>query len=189
AWDGCPNVTAGANSPYGHTLPSNQYKTAVGQLVHIDLGVVQQGYTSDLQRVWYLKKPDEEGIPEPVQKAFNAVRGAILAAAEVLKPGVEAWKVDETARKAFVTQGYAEYQHATGHHIGRSVHDGATVLGPRWPRYGKTVEGKVEAGNVFTLELGVHVPEYGFVGLEEDVLVTDSGVEWLSMPQTEIFVI
>lgn len=189
AWDNCPTVTAGPDSPYGHTLPSNNYKTAAGQLVHMDLGVLQNDYTSDLQRVWYLKKPDEDSIPEPVQKGFNAVHGAILAAADVLKPGIEAWKVDETARKALVAQGYPEYQHATGHHIGRSVHDGAAVLGPRWPRYGKTVEGKVETGNVFTLELGVHVPEYGFIGLEEDVLVTESGTEWLSKPQTEIMVI
>jgi Xaa-Pro aminopeptidase len=33
------------------------------------------------------------------------------------------------------------------------------------------------------------VPEYGFIGLEEDVLVTESGIEWLSKPQTEIMVI
>ena len=35
--------------------------------------------------------------------------------------------------------------------------------------------GEVEAGNVFTLELGVSVPDRGFVGLEEDVLVTPAG--------------
>lgn len=189
AWSGCPTVTAGPNSSIGHSLPDNQYKTAAGQLLHIDLGIVQGDYTSDLQRVWYLKKSDETTIPDPIVTAFNAVRGAILEAAAVLKPGVEAWKVDEAARNYLVSQGYPEYQHATGHHIGRSVHDGATVLGPRWPRYGKTVESKVEAGNAFTLELGVHVPQYGLVSLEEDVLVTEDGLEWLSKPQTELMVV
>ncbi len=189
AWNGCPTVTPGADAPVGHTLPDENFKTVAGQLLHMDLGVVENEYTSDLQRVWYLKKSDETAIPEPIQKGFNAVRGAILAAAEALKVGVEAWKVDEAARQYLVAQGYPEYQHATGHHIGRSVHDGATVLGPRWPRYGKTVEGKIEAGNVFTLELGVSVPQYGLVSLEEDVLVTETGVEWLSQPQTDITVV
>jgi Xaa-Pro aminopeptidase len=43
----------------------------------------------------------------------------------------------------------------------------------------------VEAGNVFTLELGVQT-EAGFVGLEEDVLVTASGCEFLSSFQREL---
>jgi Xaa-Pro aminopeptidase len=40
---------------------------------------------------------------------------------------------------------------------------------------------------VFTLELGVEVPGRGFIGLEEDVLVTGSGLEWLSTPQRKIW--
>jgi Xaa-Pro aminopeptidase len=45
----------------------------------------------------------------------------------------------------------------------------------------------VEAGNVFTLELGVAVLGRGYIGLEEDVLVTADGLEWLSTPQREIW--
>ena len=69
------------------------------------------------------------------------------------------------------------------------MHDGATLLGPRWERYGKTPFGIVEAGNCFTLELGVQVPGYGLVSLEEDVLVTETGIEWLGAPQTEIIIV
>jgi Xaa-Pro aminopeptidase len=112
-----------------------------------------------------------------------------LAAASVLKPGVMGWQVDEASRDFFIDNGMEEYKHAVGHHIGRSVHDGATVLGPRWERYGNTPEGIVEVGNIFTLELGVSVPGYGFIGLEEDVLVKENGLEWLSTPQEEIIVV
>jgi Xaa-Pro aminopeptidase len=41
----------------------------------------------------------------------------------------------------------------------------------------------VEAGNVFTLELHVPTAAYGQVSLEEDVLVTETGCEFLSHPQ------
>jgi Xaa-Pro aminopeptidase len=144
---------------------------------------------SDLQRMWYFLDKGETKPPADVQKAFITVRGAILAAAKVLKPGALGWEVDQAARSYVVKAGYPEYQHATGHHVGRTVHDGASTLGPRWERYGDTPNMEVEAGNIFTLELGVQVPGRGYVSLEEDVLVTSNGIEWLSTPQTELWCI
>ncbi len=191
SWDAgfCPTVTCGPDSPVGHVSPSDQYVAKAGQLVRIDQGVVLNEYISDIQRVWYLQPAGETSIPEPVQHAFNSVRAAIKAAAAALEPGVQGWVVDEAARSTIVAAGYPEYQHAVGHHIGRTVHDGSTLLGPRWERYGKTPYGIVEVGNCFTLELGVQVPGYGLVSLEEDVLVTESGVVWLGEEQTEIIVV
>jgi Xaa-Pro aminopeptidase len=66
------------------------------------------------------------------------------------------------------------------------AHDGATVLGPRWERYAGICELPVEVGNIFTLELHVVVPNRGIMSLEEDVLVTEDGVEYLSNPQTAL---
>jgi Xaa-Pro aminopeptidase len=160
-----------------------------GQLVRVDQGVILNEYISDIQRVWYLQPAGETSSPAPVQHAFDSVRSAILAAADVLKPGVQGCVVDDAARQTIVAAGYAEYQHAVGHQIGRTVHDGSTLLGPRWERYGKTPFGIVEANNCFTLELGVQVPGYGLVSLEEDVLVTNNGLEWLGKPQTELIVV
>jgi Xaa-Pro aminopeptidase len=62
------------------------------------------------------------------------------------------------------------------------------MLGPRWPCYGRNVEGVVEAGNVFTLELGVPTAS-GLVGLEEDVLVTAAGCELLSSRQQDLMLV
>jgi Xaa-Pro aminopeptidase len=113
---------------------------------------------------------------------------AIEAAAAALKPGVQGYEIDTIAREVVVDAGYEEYKHALGHGLGRACHDGGTLLGPRWERYGKTPEGVVEAGNVFTLELGV-ATEAGYVGVEEDVLVTESGCEFLSSFQRELMLI
>ncbi|MCL4249916.1 MAG: Xaa-Pro peptidase family protein [Anaerolineae bacterium] len=191
SWDPghCPTVTCGPDSPVGHVSPSADYIARAGQLVRIDQGVILNHYISDIQRVWYLQPAGATGIPAPVQHAFDSVRAAILAAGAVLKPGVQGCVVDDAARNTIVAAGYPEYQHAVGHMIGRTVHDGATLLGPRWERYGKTPFGIVEAGNCFTLELGVQVPGYGLVSLEEDVVVTETGYEWLGKPQTEIIVV
>ena len=187
AWDidYCPTLTAGPNSPVGHAAPGNS-RTARGHLLQIDFGVNKNGYVSDMQRTWYFLAPGEAKPPADAQQAFEAVRGAILAGADSLYTGAPGWKVDMAARDYLMEAGYPEYMHATGHHIGQTVHDGATVLGPRWERYGQSVYGEVEADNVFTLELGAAVPGRGYVGLEEDLLVTPGAVEWLSHPQTEL---
>jgi Xaa-Pro aminopeptidase len=190
AWemDFCPIVNAHPETQPGHGAPGER-RTERGHTLQIDFGVSQNGFVSDLQRMWYFLEQGETKPPADVQKAFITVRSAILAAAKVLKPGALGWEVDQAARAVVVKSGYAEYQHATGHHVGRTVHDGASLLGPRWERYGDTPNMEVEAGNIFTLELGVQVPKRGYVSLEEDVLVTPAGIEWLSTPQTELWCI
>jgi len=187
AWEHelCPIVIAHPDTPIGHAAIGNQ-RTERGHTLNVDFGVSKDGFCSDQQRMWYFLEPGQTRPPAEVQKAFEVVRSAILAASKVLKPGALGWEVDQAARSVITQAGYAEYQHATGHHIGRSAHDGATVLGPRWERYGESINGVVEVGNIFTLELGVQVPKRGYVSLEEDVLVAPTGLEWLSTPQTEL---
>jgi Xaa-Pro aminopeptidase len=188
AWDACPIVNSGADSEAGHGAPRADITVAPGHLVHIDLGVQQEGYCSDIQRMWYVRRPGEEQLPPAIQRAFATVLQAIEAGAAALKPGVKGYEIDQIARDVIVDSGYEEYKHAFGHGLGRACHDGGTLLGPRWPRYGATPEGIVEAGNVYTLELGIQT-DAGYLGLEEDVLVTEDGCEFLSTRQRELMLI
>ena len=142
-----------------------------------------------MQRTWYLRKPGEMDAPDEVQRAWDAVTEALEAGRAALKPGARGWQVDAAARAALVEAGYPEYKHAFGHHIGRTAHDGATVLGPKWERYGTSIEGVVEVGNVFAIELGVAVPGRGYVSREEDVVVTEQGAEYLSHPQEGLWIV
>ena len=187
AWDKPynPIVTCGPESAVGHAAPGD-VPLERGHTLHMDLGVKENGYCSDLQRMWYVLEEGESEAPPDVQRAFDVVRGALLAGERALRPGVPGWEVDKAARDYVVDRDYPEYMHAFGHLLGRSAHDGATVLGPRWERYEGVCELPVEVGNVFTLELHVPVPDRGIMSLEEDVLVTADGVEYLSDPQTEL---
>ena len=187
AWEleHCPIVGAGPASPVGHVGPTDT-PIKRGQIVHFDFGVRQEGYCSDIQRVVYFLDGHEESPPEEVQKGFNTVIRAIEEAVKVMKPGITGVEVDRVARGVITSAGYPEYKYATGHHLGRSAHDGAGILGPLWERYGETPNYALEAGNVFTVEPGLMVPGYGYIGVEEDVLVTESGTEFLSTPQTEL---
>jgi Xaa-Pro dipeptidase len=180
-----PIVTCGPHSAVGHAAPGDVVLER-GHLLQMDLGLRQNGYCSDIQRMWYVLDEGETEAPADVQEAFDVVYGAIKAGEAALKPGVPGWQVDAPARAYIVENGYPEYMHALGHLVGRSAHDGATVLGPRWERYAGICELPVEVGNIFTLELHVIVPDRGMMSLEEDVLVTEDGVEYLTNPQTAL---
>lgn len=208
SWDRAndPIVNSGPDSSIGHGLPSGTIRVAPGHMVHVDFGVLVEGYASDLQRCWFVADGPEAGggsaarrapstsaaagaLPPDVQRAFAAVHGAISAGSAALKPGVPAWTVDAAARAHLEAAGYPEYLHALGHQVGRMAHDGGAVLGPRWERYGRLPYLLVEEGQVFTLELGVVVDGRGYLGLEEMVQVTASGCDWLSRRQSSLPVI
>ena len=190
AWgrEHCPAVNAGPEKEVGHSGPTG-LRIARGELLHVDFGVSRDGYCSDLQRVWYLVAEGESEPPEDVVRAWTALWSAVDAGAARLRPGVAGWEVDGAAREALVAAGFPEPKYALGHQLGRAAHDGGTLLGPRWDRYGQAPLGRVEEGNVFTLEFGTAVPGHGYIGLEEDVLVTTDGVEWLSTPQRELWLV
>jgi Xaa-Pro aminopeptidase len=190
AWgrDHCPAVNAGPDKEIGHA-PPGELRTRRGELLHVDFGVSKYEYTSDLQRVWYFLDEGETGPPGEVQRAWDALWASIDAGVAELRPGVAGWEVDAAARASLVGAGYPEPMHALGHQLGRSAHDGGTTLAPRWDRYGAAPDGLVEVGNVFTVEYGAAVAGYGYIGLEEDLVVTAEGVEWLSTPQRELWLV
>ncbi|MCK5302362.1 MAG: aminopeptidase P family protein [Candidatus Thorarchaeota archaeon] len=188
AWneDHNPAVDAGPDKQFGHSGPTeNRIKKR--HLLHFDFGVRWQGYCSDIQRMFFFGS--RSAIPEEVQTAFETVRDAIQEASRYISPGVLGYEVDALARKFVKDRGYEEYQHALGHQVGLRAHDGGTLLGPLWERYGNSPKGVVEAGNVFTLELYVTTSDYGQVSLEENILVTRSGCQFLSNPQSELICI
>ena len=190
AWgaDHCPAVNAGPDKDIGHSAPS-ELRLQRGQLLHVDFGVSRDDYASDLQRVWYALDEGESEPPTDVVRAWDALWAAVDAGVAVLEPGAVGADVDAAARQTLVAAGYPEPMYALGHQLGRAAHDGGTLLGPRWDRYGTAPDGVVEDGNVFTLEYGTAVPGHGYIGLEEDVLVTSAGVEWLSTPQRELWLV
>lgn len=189
AWDwlNCPTVNTGPESAIGHVGPT-ELKIAPGHIVHFDFGVLQDEYCSDIQRVVYFLHPGEKTPPPEVKHGFDTIRKAIQDAVDAIKPGVTGKTIDQIARRTIIEAGYPEYPYGTGHQMGRLVHDGAGILGPDWERYGNTPNYLLEAGQVYTIEPGLAVAGYGYIGIEEDVMVTSIGAEYLGSPQSELIV-
>jgi Xaa-Pro aminopeptidase len=73
------------------------------------------------------------------------------------------------------------FTHGTGHGLGLEVHEGPRVTRARAER----AEPPLAPGMVMTLEPGVYFPGWGGVRIEDDVIVTEEGAEWLTdVPRT-----
>ncbi len=184
-----PLIHVGPTTTIGHGKASPDIKVKRGDLINVDYGVFFEGYASDLQRMNYVLGEDEDVPPKEVIRAFETVVKAITASAEALRPGVQGWEIDIIARNIVTDAGYTEFMHALGHQIGRNVHDGGCLLGPRWEKYGESPFYYVEKGQAFTLELHVYVEDHGYCSIEEDVLVTEDGCEFLSKRQLELLLL
>lgn len=190
AWpaENCPAVNSGPNSPVGHNGPTD-IKVERGHLLHFDFGVKYEEYCSDIQRVAYVLRQGETEAPLEVQRGFITIRTAIEKSREAMKPGVTGNSIDVISREIVTDSGYPEYPHALGHQLGRVAHDGGALLGPLWEKYGDSPNQKLEMGQIYTIEPSLAVPGYGMMGLEEDVVMTETGAEYFTKPQTEIVLI
>jgi Xaa-Pro aminopeptidase len=190
AWpaENCPAVNSGPNSPVGHSGPTD-IRLERGHLLHFDFGVKYEDYCSDIQRVAYLLREGETDAPIEVQRGFLTIRTAIEKARAAMQAGVTGNTIDIIAREIVTGAGYPSYPYALGHQLGRVAHDGGALLGPLWEKYGNSPNLKLEIGQVFTIEPGLAVPGYGYLGLEEDVVITENGAEYLGKHQSEIVLI
>lgn len=183
-----PAVNSGPNKVVGHNGPS-EIKIERGHVIHFDFGVKYEGYCSDIQRVAYVLREGETEAPPEVQRGFITIRTAIEKSREAMKAGVAGNSIDTISREIVTDSGYPEYMYALGHQLGRVAHDGGALLGPKWEKYGDSPNQKLEVGQVFTIEPGLAVPNYGYVGLEEDVVLTDKSAMYIGDPQREIVLI
>lgn len=169
-------VLAGEKSALPHGSPGNR-KITEGDFVLFDLGVVFKGYCSDITRTVVVGEPTAKQ-----REIYEAVLAANLAGIEATKPGAAAKTVDRAARAVITERGYGEYfTHRVGHGLGIEVHEFPSMHGEN--------DQEMVPGMVFTIEPGIYVPEVGGVRIEDDVLVTDDGVEILTQYPKELQVL
>jgi Xaa-Pro aminopeptidase len=190
AWaeDHCPSVFTGPDTAGAHAGPTNR-KVEKGHIINMDFGVKYKGYCSDMQRTWYILRDGEDTAPTEVQRGFDVLKTAIKKAKAVVRPGLKGCEVDDAARNFIVENGYAEYQHGLGHQLGRTAHDGGGGFFPRWERYGNLPFLPIEENQIYTIEPRLFVEGHGVVTMEEEIVVTKDGCEYLTNPQIELILI
>ena len=190
AWEKshCPAVFTGPETAEAHYKPTDR-KVEPGHVLNMDFGVKFEDYCSDIQRTFYILEKGESQTPEDVQKGFDTIVTAIELARQAIKPGIQGVEIDKIAREYIVSQGFEEFPHGLGHQVGRFAHDGTALLGPPWEKYAQKPFQPLEQGMVFTIEPRLKVTGRGVVTIEEMVVITKDGSEFLAEPQKELILI
>lgn len=183
-YPGFPSILgSGENSCVVH-YNSNRKKLNSKDLLVSDVGAEYHGYTADVARTI----PVSGKFSEEEKIIYNIVLKAQKAGIEACKPGSKFWQPHREATK-IITKGLIDlgivehdydvqkyFMHGTSHYLGLDVHDAG-------------LHGRLEKGNVLTVEPGIYIPEgsncdpkWWNIGIriEDDILITETGNENLS---------
>jgi Xaa-Pro aminopeptidase len=175
-------VASGPNAALPHARPTSR-TLGEGDLVVLDFGGVYDSYCVDLTRTVVVGQASARH-----REVYQAVLDAHDRAIDASGPGRSRFAIDAAARNWLAAAGMgAAFGHGTGHGLGLDVHEE-----PRIARLGPNVDTSREAvtpGMVFTIEPGAYFPGWGGVRIEDDVLITETGVERLTDAPTELTIV
>ncbi len=165
-------IGAGSNGAMPHHYTGDTVLKA-GDVVVMDIGGAQNGFSSDITRMAVMGD-----APEEYEKVHAVVEAAVQAAINVARPGVRAHVLDDAARGVIADAGYGEYfMHRLGHGMGVEVHEP--------PYLSASSQAILDEGMVFSIEPGIYLPGRFGLRLEDIVILRADGPEVLSeLPRT-----
>lgn len=164
-------VAGGPNAALPHAVPGTR-PLQEGETIIIDMGVVLQGYCSDMTRTVVLGTPDEQTVA-----LIRLVRKAQLAGLQSIRAGITGQAVDRTARSVIEQAGFGDrFGHGLGHGVGLNVHEGPSLS---W-RNRKHLKPQM----VVTVEPGIYIPDWGGIRLEDMAVVEEDGCRVLNRDTT-----
>ena len=168
-----PILCAGVNAVECHHRPDATVLQPNSELL-IDMGVVVDGYCSDMTRTLFYGTPTDR-----FKEIFAIVLDANRAVREAIKPGLRCCDMDKIARDIIEKAGYGDYfDHSLGHSVGLEIHEA--------PNLSKTCETILRPGMVVTDEPGIYIPGQVGVRIEDLLVVTETGCEVLSHTPHEL---
>lgn len=167
----CAFVASGPTTAeaYKYVIGNSRRKMRRGDLVMLELDVIADGYSSDTTRTFVVGKPSKRQ-----RILLEAVLDSESSAIKAIKPGVSGAEIAQLSNDIFRKHGLSQYLvHRLGHGIGVAVHE---------PIPGLHVESKdlLEPGMVHSVEPGIYGEKIGGIRIEDDILDTKSGSQYLS---------
>ena len=169
-------VASGERSALPHGKASSRV-IGSNEFVKLDFGALYNGYCSDLTRTVSVGEPSDRH-----REIYNIVLEAQLHALDGIRPGMTGREADALARDIITKYGYGEqFGHSLGHGLGMEVHE--------QPRLSKLSDTVLEPGMVVTVEPGIYIPGFGGVRIEDDIVITENGIQLLTASTKELIVL
>lgn len=172
-----PIVAAGDNAakPHAHARPD--YRIKPGDALLLDFGGTYQGYSADITRTFFVKE-----VSEHDRAFYETVLAANEKGRAVSRPGISASDVDDAVLKVLEQSQFAAFcRHKTGHGLGLDVHEAPQIM--------RGNAQLLEPGMVFTIEPGLYRDGEAGVRIEDDVVVTETGIECLTSFPRELRIV
>lgn len=152
-------VLFGENAASPHGVPGTN-KLKKNQFVLFDLGVIYEGYASDITRTLFFGvQPTNEQI-DVYQTVLNAHDTAIKHA----KTNMMASELDTIARRIIIQKGYGPYfNHRLGHGIGQSVHEFPSIMEGNQLSLVDNMCFSIEPGIYIPGKIGVRIEDCGYL--------------------------
>jgi Xaa-Pro aminopeptidase len=160
-------VGAGPTGSRPHARAGDR-KIGAGELVVIDAGCTIGGYASDYTRTFATGPLDTEA-----KEAYEVVLLAQQAALDGIRAGISGVDADGLARRVIDESPFTgKLGHGLGHGVGLDIHEA--------PRLSTESNDVLEPGNVVTVEPGIYLDGKFGIRIEDDVVVTQDGIENLT---------
>ncbi len=172
-----PIVAAGDNAARPHASARADYAIKAGDALLFDFGGRYQHFSADITRTFFVGQ-----VSETDRAFYDTVLAANTKGREISKPGLTASAVDDAVCKVLEHSQFAAFKrHKTGHGLGLDVHEAPQIM--------RGNQQKLEPGMVFTIEPGLYRDGEAGVRIEDDVVVTETGVESLTTYPRDLRVI
>lgn len=157
-------VASGPRGALPHGIPTDKV-IEDGDMVVVDFGAMKDGYCSDITRTLLFGD-----VPKDQKAIFDLVSESFQLAIDAVRPGALAREVEDAHRVPFLREGVNDYAlKGLGHGVGLQIHECPRIV------IGNTTV--LKPGMVFTIEPGLYYPDAYGVRTENDVLVTETGVQ------------
>ncbi|MFT7391253.1 MAG: Xaa-Pro dipeptidase [Paracoccaceae bacterium] len=168
-----PIVAAGDNSAMPHAHARHDYAIKAGDALLLDYGARKGGFCADITRTVFVGHAPDRGA-----EIYDTVLRANLAGHAATRAGATAHDVDDAATGVLEASPYAQFiRTKTGHGLGREVHEAPYIM--------RGNAQTLTPGMVFTIEPGLYLAGELGVRIEDDVVVTETGLRSLtSFPKT-----
>ncbi|MNV96160.1 Aminopeptidase [compost metagenome] len=91
-------------------------------------------------------------------------------------------EADALARDTIAKYGYGDlFGHGTGHGLGMEIHEA--------PRLSKLSDSILTPGMTVTVEPGIYVPGFGGVRIEDDIVITETGIKILTSSPKDLIIL
>lgn len=155
-----------------------------GDLIRLDVGARYQHYFADMARTAVVGEPTAEQMA-----TYEAIRAGVAAACDRIRPGTKVSELYDVCIAVIRGHRLPDFErHHCGHSIGLELYEPPMVVGGGRTSdiFAQGPDRPLEPGMLLNIEAPLYHLGFGGMNVEDTLLVTATGAEWLTSADREL---